>query len=129
MYCAKCGKPIRFIRMQNEKSMPVDEDMVYVIPDERGSIQALTIGGRSFRARPGHCGQNGAVKAYRSHWPNCTRSTEPKKKAISQAEWRKKQEESRPCRMPKTSFNHPHGDPTRKAKAASKPESEQMALF
>ena len=129
MYCAKCGKPIRFVQMQNEKRMPVDEQMAWVIPAEKGPIQAFTLGGRMFRAKPGRCGQPGAVKAWRSHWPNCKRASDPKpSRKISQAEWRKQRDEARPCRASTTHIYHTHLDPYKGEKATPK-ESEQLALF
>jgi len=129
VYCAKCGKPIRFVQTPDERRMPVDDQMVWVVPAEKGSIQAFTMGGRRFRAKPGRCGQAGAVKAWQLHWPNCKRAIDPKLgKKISQEEWRRRRDEARPCRTGMTHIHHPHEDPYKTKKAAPK-ESEQLALF
>jgi len=129
MLCKKCGKQIEFIEMSNGKKMPVDAQKVYVREDPDGLVQAIKVIGRyghQFNAIYANQGAPGTVKEYQTHWPNCADGITRTAK-LSQMEWRKRQNETRPARATKSSTHHPHGDALRKKEQP--PIDKQIALF
>lgn len=126
MRCTKCGKPIEFIRMKNDKLMPVDAEMAYLREAENGMIKAVMPNGRTFDAFFAQPGQPGTVKAYVTHWPNCVKGMTRSAK-LTQSEYRKRQEETKRCRILQT--RHPHGEPSNTKQDDKNGKPEQLVLF
>lgn len=92
MNCTKCGKSILFMKTQNDRTMPVDEQMVYVVPDDSARLLAVTHTGYSFHARLANAGDKDARKAHLTHWANCKKHT-PNHVQAARDEYDRRQDE------------------------------------
>ena len=92
MNCVKCGKPIKFIKTQNDRKMPVDEMMVYVVPDDNARLIAVTHTGYTYHARIANAGDKDARKVYLPHWANCKKHT-PNHVQAARDEYDRRQDE------------------------------------
>ena len=126
MNCTKCGKPIKFIKKENGKMMPVDELMVYVVPDDKARLLAVTHTGYTYKARLANAGDRDARKVFLPHWANCKKHTpnhveaaryeyDRRQDAILDSQIQKRQKKYAAARMP---VKQPFQD-----------DSEQLALF
>ncbi len=68
--CRGCGQEIAFIKMVKHKTMPVNPDGVYFIPDD-GPNSYVTLDGRIERGRDPKPGDTGAMIGYVSHFATC----------------------------------------------------------
>ena len=77
--CRGCGKEIAFIKTVKGKSMPVDPDSVYFVP-EGGPNTYVTIDGEVVRGREPHYADKETQIGYVSHFATCPERDKFKRK-------------------------------------------------
>ena len=72
--CRGCGKPIAFIKSVSGKSIPVDPEPIYFIPEDE-KHKFVLMDGTVKRGSPVESDETGGTKiaeiGYRSHWSTC----------------------------------------------------------
>ena len=80
MPCRGCGKEIMFIKTEKGKTMPVDPEMVYFIPDDRGSDTYIEPGGKLVRGREVNLADKSSSIGYTSHFATCPNADKMRKR-------------------------------------------------
>lgn len=72
--CRACGKPIMFLKTQNGKSMPVDTESLYFVPDLNSKDLYVLPDGEVVHGCPARDEDPDRHIGYVSHFATCTNS-------------------------------------------------------
>ncbi len=85
--CRYCGKPIAFIKTEAGKSMPVDPEPIYFLPED-DYHKFVLMDGTVKRGSPVENDETGGTKkteiGYQSHFATCPNADEARKKTKSE---------------------------------------------
>lgn len=74
--CRSCGAPVKWVSTATGKKMPVNEGLIFVLPDTEGDTTIVSRDGMVVKGRLVMAGTDGAVQGNISHFATCPQAGE-----------------------------------------------------
>lgn len=69
--CRSCGAPIKWVKTDSGKNIPLNDEVVTILPEAGGNVVIVTLEGKVVRGKLAMAGTPGTVQGYISHFATC----------------------------------------------------------